>query len=551
MGLIRNRVAQPRRLDLQTTEQDAEVLHRVGGGQPVTLSNLQLWRARCDDPRDAAVLDRLYASLFEAPFRPRDVDITGAEVQPVSAESGLALSSVRPVHGEPPELADMRERMPEGLWGQEHTLPAFMAARGDGLSTTRKTSSLLLLGGDVGHGKNEALQAYEQLLAIPPETEDGEPTPAKRIDVDLSTATDADLPRLFNDEASPLNEDALKTAAQAGNVLVVLRNPVGLSTNAPKLTAKLNDLFNTPEDHSKAIHFVVDFDGQNAQADLGQAFGSPAVRQLSGTALFGHLDAPAMLKYADQLLPKLLDDSRLADTRLVLDEEVRGLLGQALATPEEPLDDLEPRLQQLLLSHVHTQTSFDPERSVLKYSLSPELKANPAALQQLLTDLHQPLADLTAGRALFNALEVAQHPDLSDADVDVAWSVGTSALTKLRQGLEPSGGLVKLERTMEAMARQTDSARRYGWADRVTPRQYAAFREAATELEAELSERIAAHGDDAPLSDLEPYRALAVELKTLHEALAPLAGDPEPEAVAGDALVEWFKSVEDLEGSDA
>lgn len=548
MGLVRNSLAKPRPLDLQTSDHEAEVLNRVGGGQPVTLSNLQLWRARCDDPKDAVVLDRLFASLFEAPLRASDVDITGRGVGPVSEASGLALSSFRTVDGEPPELTDMRERMPEGLWGQEQTLPAFLTARADGLSTTRRTSSLLLLGGDVGHGKNEALQAYEELLAQPAKRKKQDPIPAKRIDLDLSRATDDDIGQLFGADDAPLNEGTLEAAAKNGNVLIVLRNPVNLAATAPELTAKLNDLFNATHDHSKALHFVVDFDGQTAQSDFGQAFGSPAVRQLSASAQFGQLDARAMLKYADQLLPKLLEGSRLANTRLVLDEEARACLGRALATPEEPLDDLEPRLQQLLLSHAHTQTSFDPKRSVLKFSVAPDLKADPAALQQLLTDLHQPLADLTAGRALFSPLEVATNPALTDADVDLAWSQAVSSLKRLREGMVPSAGRLKLERTIDAMARQTDSARRYGWADRVTPRQYAAFRDAAAEVEGELADWMAGCGENAPLEELRPFSVAANELKSLHEALAPLAGDPHPAPVAGDAVVQWFASVE---GSDA
>ncbi len=551
MGLIRTRLVKPTPLELPASASEREVLERVGGGQPVTLSNLELWRARCKDGGDAQVLERVHASLFEAPLKARDVEISAGGVRPVGAESGLALSSHRLVEGAPPEVAELRELMPEGLWGQAGALEAFARARADGLSSTRRTPSLLVLGGELGQGKLEALSAFEELLG---QKRAGQqtPTPPRRVEVDLSAAIDGMVPALFGNDGAPLNLAALEKATGEGNVLVVLKNPANLAQNAPKVATALNDLLNTDARWVKRLYVVADFDGvPDAHAELGKSLGSPGVRQISAVADFGKLDAPAMLRYADELLPKLLANSRLEKLNFVFDPGARAVLGRVLATPNEPLDDLQPRLQQFVLSHVDVQTSFDPQTSVLKLSLAPELQADPKRLEALVTRLHRPLADLGAGRQLFVAAEVATRPDVDDTAVDVAWGEATAALRALREKVKgPS--MLKLVLAVEAMARQTDSARSYGWADRITHRQYQSFVERAEVVGQELFERYEARLRTLPGpaelqadAELASNREVAEVLLALQTALAPIVEDDDSGQFVGQRLLELMAQLDE------
>jgi hypothetical protein len=335
-------------------------------------------------------------------------------------------------------------------------------------------------------------------------------------------------------------------------VLVVLQNPVGLAAAAPKIATRLNNLLNTEEPWVKNLYLVADFDGvASAHAEVGQSLGSPGVRQVSASVDFGHLDAPTMLRYADRLLPKLLEGSRVEQVKVVFDDDARQVLGQVLATPNEPLDDLQPRLQQFILSHIDLQTSFDPETSVLKLSLAQQMKSEPKHLESLIKQLHQPLTDLSAGRALFSVDEVAVRPTIDETGVEVAWSEATAALRALIPDEAATPELRRLELAVEAMARQTDSARAFGWADRVTPRQYQTLVQRAELVGQAIVERYYARADELPDgadfsadAELTAAKTEAEHLQQLQAALAPLAHDTDEAQFAGQQVLDLMKELE-------
>lgn len=226
----------------------------------------------------------------------------------------------------------------------------------------------------------------------------------------------------------------------------------------------------------------------------------------------------------------------------VWDSAARQALGQILATKHEPLDELEPRLQQLVLSHIHTQTSFDPKTSVLKFELAPALDGA-RLLGARIAELHQPMATIAndayakPGKQLFEVSEVARKVDLTQTEVGLLVSEvfdHTHTLTKLLNGNDEP--IESLRQSVEAIATQTHSATTYGWNDRVTAAQYERFEAVVTEIEGSLLELVAQPLDDASRAQLN---ALGTSLGGLHTAIAHLAGmrDDAAQGLSGATLL--------------
>jgi hypothetical protein len=213
-----------------------------------------------------------------------------------------------------------------------------------------------------------------------------------------------------------------------------------------------------------------------------------------------------------------------------------------LATKHEPLDELKPRLQQLVLSHVHTQTSFDPKNSILKFELTPTFD-DPTLLAARIDELHQPKARLAndafapVGKRLFQVSEVARKADLSEAELGLLMSEivdHTTAVGRLLEGNDEAVG--KLRSSIEAMVKESESASAYGWRDRVSEAQYERYESLVTEIEGALLELAEQPLDDAAKFQL---REIGTALSQLHTSVARLARkeDDAAEGLSGATLL--------------
>ncbi len=517
---------------------DVQVLNHVAKGSPLTVANLELWVGRASGEQ-RGVLARIQKSLFEPGLSGRDTVVVDGKAVSASRATGQSLSTKQAIHGVTPEIAELRARLPDALWGQAHAREAFEIARQDGLSTTRRTSALMLMSGDVAHGKDEALAGFRELLAISSAADPAVIVPAKLIEVNLASATNSDVATLFG-EGGPLDPAALAFAAKESNLLIRLRNsPAGQSA----LAARFNQLFSDESPTAKAMYLVADYDQRgSARTPFGASFGAQGLRQSSAEVEFEHLTPEVMIRYADRALTQLLTGSRLEGQTPVWDRAARQALAQILATKHEPLDELKPRLQQLVLSHIHTQTSFDPKTSVLKFELASALD-DAGVLRARIDELHQPMASIAndayakAGKRLFEVSEVARKIDLTPPEVELLVSEvfeHAHTLTKLLDGNDEP--IESLRQSVEAIATQTHSALTYGWNERVTAAQYERFEVVVTEIEGSLLELAAQPLNDGSRAQLH---ALGTTLGDLHTAIAHLASmkDDAAQGLSGATLL--------------
>lgn len=539
MGFIKTRVLVDRPIALhQLPARDVQVLKTVAQGKPLTVANLDLWLSRSAGEQ-RGVLARIQKSLLERPITGTDRMIADGEAITPSRSTGLALSSRQLVEGVPVEIIDLRRRLPNALWGQEHALEAFEIARKDALSSTRRTSSLLLISGDVAHGKDEALAGFAALLERESTEKPGEMVPAKVIDLNLSGALDRDVDSIFGDDG-PLDPKVLNKAATGGNVLVRLRNPpVGQTA----LAARFNTMFAEDAQWVKALHLVADYDGRGSAHDaFAASFGAQGLRHASADVEFIHLTPEVMIRYADRALTELLTGSRLEGQTPVWDIKARAALARLLATPNEPLDELKPRLQQFVLAHIDTQPSVDPKRSVLKFELGPAFD-DPDALDARIAELHRPMARLAndayaaTNSRLFSVDEVARKADLTESEVGLLVNEivdHTLSVTQLLEGNDEP--VERLRQSIEAIVKHSESASTYGWYERVSDRQYKRLEEVLTAIEVDLLEVAAQPMNDETRNHLHQ---LGASLGDLHAAVALLARkqDDAAQGLSGTTLL--------------
>ncbi len=473
---------------------DARLVQRIAAKQPeqsraLTLTNLDLWVNRLEEGPDRYELERIHTSLNDPAFGARDVVLIDGKMQPITADTGLALASRKKVEGDPPEVVAAAEGMPEGLWGQSHLLEDFVNFRREGVSTTRKNPSVIAVTGDPAHGKEEALEFFAFQLAKPTPNKPDVLKPAQRLDFNLVGATDLMVGTIFSDEA-PLGKTTLEKLLKDGdNVLIRVRN---MPTTAPKLVAAFNEIMAREAPVSKQLYFAIDFDGMlPAHQTVVNVFGAGASRELTGYSEFKHLDAPTMLQYFDARLPGVLKGTRLEKQTPVFTPAARQELGRALATRFAPLDELKPRMEAFMLRHVATQSSFDPEKSVLTFDLGPAM-AKETKLAALHAELQRYGSRLLDAHTLFKPFEVARKPDLTVIEMTI---LVEDVLAHTNELVEVFPNLADKQRqvakTVEKILSQAASAAMYGWYERVSnDAQYKQFESSLVVFEQALFEQM-------------------------------------------------------------
>lgn len=329
----------------------------------------------------------------------RDVSVSIKQSGAGEAQrAGFMQATLEPKTIEAAQVAQTRRALQGVLWGQERHLEAFCLIPSDIVSPTRKLAPVLVIGGDRGHGQTEAVAALADSLNT------GEAS-ARVHAVDLSTATDASAVALFGDEG-PLSEKTLRELVNRG--VVCFHGANELTRRAPKVAERLQSLLVTPRTDPtfKPLAYVFEFeqlDPEGLVTTMGKALGSVGNRIASSYATFDHLDAATMRRYCDARLPDLIQSKDLGDIRIDLDDKARDVIAAALATPHAPLEDLDERLFQLVLSHVDVANDGSQRRP---RAVQVRAAASPEETARIVANLTSQFPDLTLARKLLRAVPI-------------------------------------------------------------------------------------------------------------------------------------------------
>jgi hypothetical protein len=417
MAMLRNRVVRSApTVDLQAYNLDAESLQwladRVGSTCPKVAALDSLAQTTLG-PSERRFMDALLEAM-RGGGRKVDVSINkdgAGEAQ----RAGFMQATLVPKTREAEQVGRVRTEVEAVLWGQEEHLEAFCQVASDHVSTSRTLPAVLAVGGERGHGKTEALQALATgLFALRGDNRKG-----GLHDVDLATATDASAAGMF-EEDGPLSPKTLTKLV--GKALVCLHGANDLAARAPQLAQRLQALILTRRDDPSYLPLVYAFDFDQTDdlsvpKTIAKALGPVGTRVVSAYAHFGELGAATMQSYCLARLPDLLKSKALDGVRVDFDNEALAVVGAALATPYMPLEELDARIYQLVLSHLDVAddgTQRCPGRVQMTLALEPE------AAQAIIANLTSPFPDVTLARKL---LRVAQVVGDDSADVASAASV--------------------------------------------------------------------------------------------------------------------------------
>lgn len=327
-----------------------------------------------------------------------------------------ALGVANRARADSPVELDMQARLSTAAIGQPQVVQAFVDVARDFHAPQRFSPPLLAICGPPGHGTGPVVEHFARALS-------GQPP--LRCDLSMCTAvTDDAMAALLFGVGGPLNIDTLTAAAAGGTSVVHLVGVNDLQQRAPQAAAALTALLNADRDDVTATHYVrlawvVEFpdsaDGTTAAAAAEAALGDVAHRKLTAEAQFMRLDAPALQQYAKASLARRFQ-ANAALSKLVLryDDTALRVLGQALATPFAPLDELEDRLRTFVLQRFDVHALQHPDRAVLKLQVAEPFASDPRLLQRRLDELHVARPDLRAAADLFMVAEVGVVAGVDD-----------------------------------------------------------------------------------------------------------------------------------------
>jgi hypothetical protein len=335
------------------------------------------------------------------------------------------------------------------LLGQEATLPAFQQLQESFQSSTRQIPPLMVISGPKGHGKDEAVAGYAHAALSPNAT---------TVAIDFADKTDADLEELFSEglTGGELSLAKLIDAEDHRSAVIHLRGlapqksvdqqgkPVWVQFHerAPKLAQRLLSLLAAKKDGAEPGHvwvnfvadFDVDHDDKDAEKDpvklLAAALGPMARHLPSAKTRFGLLDEKAMQAYGDEQLRLLLSKPGFSGLQLEIELAAREAIAQILATPHQPLVELEARLSGLLIERIGSRADLFAADGVIRVGLSDFYAQNPAALKERIAGLKEKDADLLS---LGNILRVREEGRVGDDEaratvLEQGAELGTKAL---------------------------------------------------------------------------------------------------------------------------
>ena len=332
----------------------------------------------------------------------RDVSVSVTQRGAGDAQrAGFMQATLQPKTRDAAVVGRVRAALEAVLWGQESHLEAFCTIARDHVSETRTLAAVLVLGGNRGHGKTEALAALANGLFA---NADSRVSKGGVHVVDLSAATDASAAALF-DEEGPLGDKTLKQLV--GRSIVCFTGAQDLQARAPRVAQLLQALLGTSrhEKGYRSLVYAFDFDQSEDSPikAMSQALGPVGTRIASAYADFDDLDAATMQRYCLARLPRLLKSKALGDIRVDLDEAALSLLGAALATPHMPIEELDARAYQLILSHLEVADGGSRGAPTLVQMTA---AADPEEAAAIIENLTSPLPDITLAKKLLRVVQV-------------------------------------------------------------------------------------------------------------------------------------------------
>lgn len=383
-------------------------------------------------------------------------DMRAVRGRAFNAEGSMSLTDVRArtlaaaqAPGGKTELElKVAEELPKSMLGHEDQVPSFVEVARRYQSPARQTAVLMAVVGHEGHGKAEALDAFKSEVL-------GEEAEVVTIDFREygSSAAGASSSAALFGKDGPLSPEALKKRDPAyvppppdpddppveppKPGLIVLKGVEDLLKNNRSIAeglAKIITNKRTSPDFANLI-FVLDFERPPTD-DIRQlvigALGVVGTRHLAASAAFQDLSGDVLMSYAEPLLEGSLAMPGIGKVILEMDEEAEAVLKRALATPHAPLEEMEARLYEFIISKFDTHPNIDRDAAVLRVSLDPRFTRTPADLEKLIQKLHEPYADLKLGSQLFMVNLVARQVE-STEDLEIALRHGKQLAELLQQ----------------------------------------------------------------------------------------------------------------------
>lgn len=342
------------------------------------------------------------------------------------------------------------EELPPSMLGHEDQVAPFVEYARRYQSPARQTLPLMAVVGNSGQGKEQGIDSFKSIVL-------GEEAEVVTIDLrDFGKA--AAMPgttgntalfgkdgllspevlktRVEGYEPPPKQDDDDEDPPKVQPAIIVLKGVEGLQKNDPDMAAGLARLIAMKRSMPEYANVMVVLDFEtDATEDPRQlvidAIGAVGSRNLAATAAFKDLGGDELMSYAEPLLKDSLALPGLGNMVVEIDSDAEAALKRALATPHAPLEEMDQRLYEFLISKFDTQTNVDRDAAVLRVSLDPKFANNPAALDRMIEQLHEPFADLRLGSQLFVVNIVARQVE-SNADLEIALRHGDELVTQLQ-----------------------------------------------------------------------------------------------------------------------
>jgi hypothetical protein len=342
---------------------------------------------------------------------------------PLGTVKAHTLMAARALTGETDLQRRVETDLLPALQGHDDQLKSFVEYARRIESIQRPALPFMAIVGNPGHGKEEALAKFAQIVL-------GEN--AVVVDVDLRQW--ATNPAGLFGKDGPLSpgrfkklevgyqppepkEGAEPEEVHPGIVRILgVENLLANNKDAAEGIAKLLSVRRIDPAYLN-VPVVFDFE-QPPKQDVRQlliaSIGVAGTRNLASTAVFKNLDGDTLQQYAQVQLDQALALPPFDGIVLEMDRDAEELLKQVLATPYAPLDELDQRLYEALLSKFDTDPTIDTKTSVLRVSVDPRLATRPQEIAAIIKDLHEPFADLQRAGELFVVNWVAKQVDTDD-----------------------------------------------------------------------------------------------------------------------------------------
>jgi hypothetical protein len=401
------------------------------------------------------------AQSYKRPRLPDHADLIGSRGTRSAKKVGVVtLRAQTAPLGESEDQRAMRAFMKGVSIGQPEAVEPFVKLLDEHNSELRLTPPFMAVIGLPKRGQQQAIEAFAGQAV----------GPKAYVPIDLSR-TDQDTEVVSALSPALLKQRALSVKSKQHRRLVIHITGLSDAARSPTVATALKRLLTAREDSKDYVpatfifeiaaegdpkeKLIAALDGSGSESSWVNAYA------VQSHAKFGALDAEAMATYAIGALEDIFQQTRaLAPHHLSREmaAEVRQALGDALATPHMPLEELRPRLEYLIRSRIKGHAIQNPKGAVFRLARTPEAEKDPSLQRQLIEGLHKPNADYGQLDKLFWFIETARVGDLSKkrSALIASGREALAALSAARSELEgiPAGVARVLKDAPAAAARQ-------------------------------------------------------------------------------------------------